>query len=527
MGAFMPGTTDPSSRRRRFEPRLWNGVALMAAALVTAALHLGTHALKWPDFSGWWAGFDQQAYLTAARAWAAGDLDPALHHYPAGYALLGAPFTGILGPQPFLPADLLCALISVLLLARIARRLAPGNAWAPALGALAFLIATLSSREAMAVWVVPWSTTPAAPLTLAALLCALRHLDAARPGDALGAGAAAAMVGAFRPSDAALLLGWIGLVLAWSALRRLGMRRALGHGGLLALGAALPAAGLLGLHLAVHGWSPGTYLSISALIGFDIALVPQRWVLLALNPGPVFGALSGPGLVVAFPWIIPGVAGIVALLLAPGQRDRHLLVCGAVVLSWLLYLAYRDLHPPSLWRFYNYHYFKWTLPLLALYALLWLGMLARSGARRPALAGAAAALLLLPWRAELRAAEGVAPVAVSRGAEGEARLTLPFPLSMPGGGAVLSAAGPWDGVPGLMARILSTAPGRPEGHMGLGAYPVTGGVLLLPLRALPAEPPDLAFSPAVPLRAEERARQVRLALRPGLPWGEGAPPPRP
>ncbi|WP_159348373.1 hypothetical protein [Roseomonas harenae] len=131
------------------------------------ALHLAAHAWKRPDFEGWWAGFDQRAYLTAAHAWAAGDLTPGLHHYLAGYQLLAAPFVGLLPAQPFVIADLACALLSLFLLVATARRLAPDEPWVPAMGALAFLIVTMSSRAAVSIWAVPWSTTPAVPLILA------------------------------------------------------------------------------------------------------------------------------------------------------------------------------------------------------------------------------------------------------------------------------------------------------------------------------------------------------------------------
>jgi hypothetical protein len=211
----MRASPDVSVRRAtRLDLQLLNRVAVIGAAAATVLLHLVVHVAKWPDFEGWWAGFDQRAYLTAAQAWAAGDLTPNLHHYLAGYPLLAAPFVGLLPTQPFVVADLVCALLSLFLLVAIARRLVPDEPWAPSMAALAFPLATMSSRAAVSIWVVPWSTTPAVPLILGALLCTLRYIEAARLRDAVLAGMAGALVGAICPADAALLLASLGPVLA-------------------------------------------------------------------------------------------------------------------------------------------------------------------------------------------------------------------------------------------------------------------------------------------------------------------------
>jgi hypothetical protein len=137
--------------------------------------------------------------------------------------------------------------------------------------------------------------------------------------------------------------------------------------------------------------------------------------------------------------------------------------------------------------------------------------------RRRALAGLAAAVLLLPWCASLEPMEATA-VEVSRAASGEAVVALPFSLALPGQGALLTAAGPWDGIPAAAGRVVATGPAWPRGTLDIGAYPMPGGVLVLPLRPLPDEPVTLSLGLAIPLRAEERAQSVRLVLRPGIPW---------
>jgi hypothetical protein len=95
-------------------------------------------------------------------------------------------------------------------------------------------------------------------------------------------------------------------------------------------------------------------------------------------------------------------------------------------------------------------------------------------------------------------------VAVTRPAGDDAVVALPFGLSLPGEGAILTASAPWDGIPGAIAGVVPKGPGWSVGTMDVGAYP--------------AEPATLSFRPLVPFRAEERAQPARVILRPGSPW---------
>ena len=64
------------------------------------------------------------------------------------------------------------------------------------------------------------------------------------------------------------------------------------------------------------------------------------------------------------------------------------------------YLCYRDLHPQGLWRFYNYHYFKWPLVVLALYTVFLVRIVVERRFRA-LIAAAVAVALLLPWRVDV------------------------------------------------------------------------------------------------------------------------------
>ncbi len=164
-------------------------------------------------------------------------------------------------------------------------------------------------------------------------------------------------------------------------------------------GAAVPLLGFGAAYLAVDGLRADGYLLSSAGYGFEWRLLPLRWVILMIDPKPLF--IDGQGLAQVFPWIVPGLVGMVALLLARRvsvPRFVHWAVVAAVMADVVQFLCYRDLHPDYLWQNGVYHYFKWTLPFFGLYA--WRSCCGRcwlrpaAGPRAIAVAGCACSALV-------------------------------------------------------------------------------------------------------------------------------------
>jgi hypothetical protein len=108
-------------------------------------------------------------------------------------------------------------------------------------------------------------------------------------------------------------------------------------------GAAIPLAIYAAIHLSIFGLARGHYLTNTSRMGFNLHLLPWRWVSLVVDPRPLFP--EGVGLARVFPWIIPGIAGM-ALFLLPlrgGRTAPHALVIGTTAAYWLLYLTFVDL----------------------------------------------------------------------------------------------------------------------------------------------------------------------------------------
>jgi hypothetical protein len=490
-------------------------VPISVAILVVVQLH--ANARLYPRWIGW---SDQDYYLQSARAWAHGNLDPSQHHYPPGYALLAAPFVYLTPSQPFLIPDLVCSALTLVLFTRVCRRLAPDLPHVGAVAAICFLGSTALGETATDLWVVPWTTTAAAPLLLTSLLMALRFSQSLRLPDLFGLGLAAGFGAAVRPSDAALIFAICG---AYCAVRLVMARSTpLGYlSAVLVLAGGLAIGLLPGLvaHVLVHGFSAGGYLGSSAGVGFEWRLIPLRWVTLAISPRPLFP--QGSGMAAVFPWLLPGIAGMI-LTIAIWHRPAagaNLFVAVAIVAYWALYLSYRDLHPTGLWRYNNVHYFKWTLPFLLFWAVGQARALKMQTSRGAALAALGAACLLFWWRPVF--------VPAAQGMEAVHGLAA----AVPGGLApidrvfILEGGGAWNAAYFGRSRLLIGA----HAFFNPGDYkifPGHAGLMLMPMRSLPEGDATIVMPAGVVLPRQAHWTAGTSQLEFGVPclltprWGD-------
>jgi hypothetical protein len=445
---------------------------------------------------GWIGWFDQGFYYKAALAWAHGNLDPAQHWYLPGYTLFAAPFAALMPLHAFLLPDLIALLAATWLFGRLAERVAPELPSAGLVGSVVFFVCSVALPTLRDVWVVPNSSSLSTPIIYAALLSTVLFCrDGGRPVWVFLAALACCALAGMRPSDsmaptvaAAAGIG-VSLLIHRGGVRRISLSVV---GGL--LGAAV-IAGTLGLaYYALYGTAKSGYVQLSMMLGFEWRLLPLRWVLLVLDPRPVLA--DGKGLIEGFPWIVPGMAGCAAALVVPAVRARGLRLVNAVVvggacLHVAIYLCYRDLHPGGLFQFSNFHYFKWVLPVMALYAVRF-GWALAVGPQRvaTALVGVVPLVILLPWRISLDA------------------VTPPVPLAPSYSGLALNFTADFNDVHNVLMVPTNADPGRLYGgghSLDIGgrnwgfvefrAYPQPGGFMLTPLRPLGAGPAVLKLEP--------------------------------
>ena len=351
---------------------------------------------------GWFVSFDQDKYYKASLAWSRGDLSPDAHWYMPGYPILAAPLIKLLSYHAYAVVDLVCLLLSLALFIALSSRLLPTSKLAPSLGAIVFVATTLLWPGSANIWVIPWSTTATTPLILACLLAAVSFIERRSARAAAVAAFCGTFVFAFRPTDVLPTVAGPALCMSL-ALFAGGEKR--GRQALTCILTALGGAGLAALLTAAlyvpeFGWKTSAYLRLSARIGLDAGLIPLHWVTLFIDPKPVYQ--DGQGLIAVFPWLATGFCGLIVASLCARSRDDALshtavLVTTAVYIT--IYLAYRDLNPPGLFRYQNYHYFKWIFPLAGVYTLILMHRLCTQ--RRAIAVAAIAALCLLPWRVKL------------------------------------------------------------------------------------------------------------------------------
>ncbi len=460
----------------------------------------------------WFGWADQGEYYKAAHAWAAGNLDGALHHYPAGYALLGALFVPLFPDQPFFIVDVFCWACSLWLFAALAAALWPEAAGMRAAGGTVFFLVTVMDRSAFYTWETPWTSTPAATLTFACLLAALRYSQVPRLRHAAAAAFFCGSIILFRPTDwafAASIVGLFLLAVTWRHPARRPLLRLVPVAGIAFLAGPL----LLGItHLATHGMTAGAYIQFSRLVGFEWRLLPLRWVTVLLNPRPLFP--KGAGLAQVYWWILPGMAGIAACLIAePKRRARHALVGGGATAFVCVYLCYRDLHPTGLFYFANQHYFKWTIPVFALYALALLQLIAWRREYLAGAAGLAAVVFAGSWRPVL--AVNPRPSAVTILPDGQG-LYLPHGLGPLDAAFLVRSGEDFNGLY-LGQHTLDAGGSRLIANAAFKVFPIPFGFMLVALRQMPEQPATLHLQTSATLDRAHPILQARQRIVFGLP----------
>ncbi|RAI42530.1 hypothetical protein CH341_19075 [Rhodoplanes roseus] len=467
-----------------------------AAAAVILLVRFASRMIGWqgvPDWHGW---FDQGRYLAAARAFATLDLSSAQHHYPPLYALLAAPFVWLSPNDPFIAVNLICVAVAVYALVTLFGPLiGPLGAGVFAVGFL------LLPRMLIETVVVPWNSTLATALLLVALgtLMRIERDGRVRLADAAVFGTALGLLVPTRPMDAMvaclLLPFWTALV--WRAVpgtAAVRLRRWVGinlvAGSAVLLGPLL----LVGSNLLIHGSIGSPYMGASMMFGLDGFAV--RLVSLVSDSAPLYVEPASM-LIARFPWLPPAL-GAAALCFLYGP----LWLRAAVLLSLaqiLVYASYLDLLPNGLYRYLNYHYFRWSLWLLFLMMPTAAVLTWRRLGRRSWIPGAAVAALSVLIACLQVTLSGQAVGTVR---DGETlRVTLPpEPVRYVD---LLGLTGDWqrtyfgnaratiDGRPLAFIRDVRALP-LPGGTRLVFVEPRAGGTLSLPLTGwtLASDPPS-------------------------------------
>ncbi len=174
-----------------------------------------------------------------------------------------------------------------------------------------------------------------------------------------------------RPADAAVggVLG-LGLLIGYWRTRRKAIESVPhpSHFLLLAIaGSIIGPLLFLGFNVFVFGSPTGGYMQVAGANGFYPADLAEKFVSIWLDGFTLYGEPNA-GLVERYPWLFLSLAGLLWTLIRGDGPLKS--VAFSMVFLFVLYLPYGDLLPNGLWRYLNIHYFKWTFPFLALFAVL-------------------------------------------------------------------------------------------------------------------------------------------------------------
>jgi len=341
----------------------------------------------------------------------------------------------------------------------------------------------------------------------------------------LFAGGAIGGIALFRPSDAVPVAFAAALALA-PCLLALPIRRAAGVAAVAVLAAAAMSGTAVAIIAATSGFGPGTYYDRSGRIGSELRLLPLRWVTLVINGHPLFDGVGTDrlrpglhrGLCEGFPWIILGVGGAAACWLGTDARRIHGLLVSWLAAHMALMLSYRDLHIVALWLLDSDHYFKVTLPVFLLYALLLAVRLADRATRwRVAVAAGLAIVLAFGWRATLTPMQAPTPADVAP--PSAAGVTIPS-LDRVNEAAIVRGTGPWNDF--YRARNILTIDGTGfRSPQDFKIYPRSTDFLVLPLRPLPPGPGLLTVAEGIHVEPDAPVLKVRQTIVFGLPCAFG------
>jgi hypothetical protein len=404
---FMAGGAAEQPRLRRLHAFADRHAAALAAGvgLLIFAVNFVKWMIRWRGVPSWHSFADQGLYLKSARAFAAFDFSPASHHYPPLYPALAAPFTALFPNEPFAVIDAAvlgaCAAMLVDLFGGVI-----GNRIVAALFTVVFL---LIPGVAVETFVLPWTSTPATFFVVAALYV-LRQTeeDEATLPRAFLFGLVLGLLVPTRPLDAVVALSlvpfWLFCVWRDARLRgdagwlkRLATRLLVAGGGV-----AIGPAFLLASNYAVHGAPLTPYIAdnVSVFVWNSLA---AKFVAIFFDSTSLF---AEPALVLMarFPWLTLAIGAVaVCLWYAPlWLRAAAVLVS----VQFACYLVYDDLVPNGLYRYLNYHYFRWALWLAFLMLPAATALLYRRFGRalwRPLVALTAAAAVLAALQFETHA----------------------------------------------------------------------------------------------------------------------------
>ncbi|EWY36018.1 hypothetical protein N825_31850 [Skermanella stibiiresistens SB22] len=338
-----------------------------------------------------------------------------------------------------------CLLVTAFCFIRICRHFDVPAVTASAI----FLASAVLNATILEQFVIPWTTTPTCALihiVLTLFLEQSRNRGSRRSLALIAMGLAGSLILPFRPTDVVAVFpvfAFMALGPALDILRAGPSSSAKASFAPLALTIAGGIAGCISfaaLYYTIYGFSVSDYLRISQDIGFTFSSLPIKLYVLFLDPEPIYG--QGIAVLERYPWLFPSAVGLLIHLI---RLSRKSVVAACVITHILFYSCYADLLPTNVWDYKLIHYWKWTFPMLGLFAWLAIHDTLDDRAFVPASLSAIALFCLLSIRVDFERVHSteaaIQPSGDFRvGFDAGNRVTA---IDIPFGGSAVSGLGNW------------------------------------------------------------------------------------
>ena len=330
---------------------------------------------------GWWLWDDQREYLRAAQAFLHSDFRASEHFYPPLYSSIGSLFLTLAPSHPFFIPDLIFTLAYFFVFVALFNRYV--GVWAATVCALAGMVLYRPFRLQ---WVIPWTTTPGAFLSISALFLLDRYVRRRNENwwdsraSALNAAGFGLVVGLQAPNRPVDLVVLAPVAIAYATLVLVSTFRAPERKNLIAIASGLvafviPLIFYFGFNKISYGTLFGRYFAINEKIGFDPIVVPQQLFSHLLDSSTFFAERNADWLSVV-PLALVAVAFLPLTLLAGPLVMRVIAAC--TLIQFAIYYSDHDILPTGTFRFCNIHYFKWLVPIAICVAFYFLRQAASS-----------------------------------------------------------------------------------------------------------------------------------------------------
>jgi hypothetical protein len=348
---------------------------------------------------GWWGWFDQGEYIKSVRAFATLNFSPSEFLYPPLYNLIAAPFYYLTSDHPHFIPNLIFLLISVFTVLHVTKRFY--GIYLPA--AVTVCLFSLLSLVTITQWVIPWTTSLQAAL-ISGLILAFSYFEAKLACFQIQSHTDKRVFFTFfalfsalfptRPLDAVVWFPFalyffcrVLLATTKAAPRPLRLRQFLLCCALALLGGLTFVSFYIGFNLFVSSSLLGAYFDIASRNPYIVADIFEKAYSLLIDSGTLYGEYQQ-----AFFEQLPLAAFVAAISLVAivytSDLRRWILI--TAFLHFTVYFPYGDLLPTGLFRYFNFHYFKWSYPWLAVIAagqvLVWIRDFRTARGWRPLLA---------------------------------------------------------------------------------------------------------------------------------------------